>query len=176
MLAEHIGLVHFVARHVARGLRSDVEFDELVSAGTLGLIAAVDSFDASRGLAFSTFATPRVRGAMIDELRRQDHVPRSVRRKTRDLKAAQEKLGREGSKPPSDRETAAQLGIDIDTLWKWQADVESAVLVPLDNSPTGDDGGVTEAEMLGGVADDDIEQRVTLTQEVEVLRDAILTL
>jgi RNA polymerase sigma factor (sigma-70 family) len=62
-------------------LAVDADFDELVSAGTLGLMTALKSFDPQRGLAFSTFAVPRIRGSILDELRRQDHVPRSVRRK-----------------------------------------------------------------------------------------------
>ena len=176
MMAENLGLVHFVARSVARSVGGEVELDELVSAGTLGLMSSVDAFDVSRGLAFSTFATPRIRGAMIDELRRQDHVPRSVRRKTRELRAAQDKLRTTSDARPTDRQTAEQLGIDVDTLWRWEAEVEGTVMVPLDNSPVDDDGGVSEAEVLGGISDDDIEQRVGLSQEVELMRDAILTL
>src|SRR5690606_31070090 len=77
LLNEHLGLVHFIARQVARGLPADTDFDELVSAGTIGLMAAHESFESERGLAFSTFAAPRIRGSILDELRRQDHVPRS---------------------------------------------------------------------------------------------------
>ncbi|HYV96324.1 MAG TPA: FliA/WhiG family RNA polymerase sigma factor [Gemmatimonadaceae bacterium] len=175
MLNDNIGLVHFVARQVARGMRIDLEFDELISAGTLGLMAAADAFDPSRGLAFSTFATPRIRGAMLDELRRQDHVPRSIRRKGRDLKTAREALNRAGNTEPTDRETAQQLGVDIETLWQWQSDVETSVRIPLDDTPS-DDGAPTQAEMLAGVCEDDIEDRVTHSQEVDHLRDAIMTL
>jgi RNA polymerase sigma factor for flagellar operon FliA len=176
MVEAHLGLVHFIARQLANGMRADIEFDELVSAGTLGLIAAVESFDASRGLAFSTFATPRVRGAMIDELRRQDHVPRSVRRKARDLRAAHEQLGGASGARPSDDDTAALLGIDVRTLWRWEADAEGSVLVPLDTTPADDTGGVSEAELLGGISDDDVEQRVGVAHEIDHMRDAILAL
>src|SRR5690606_7933587 len=75
MIAEHLGLVHHVARQLSRSLSLDADFDELVSSGTMGLMNALSSFDPSRGLAFSTFAAPRIRGAILDELRRQDHVP-----------------------------------------------------------------------------------------------------
>src|SRR5688500_20269499 len=81
MLRQHLGLVYHVAHQLSRARASDVETDDLVSAGTLGLIDAFEHFDASRGLAFSTFATPRIRGAILDEMRRLDRVPRSVRRK-----------------------------------------------------------------------------------------------
>ena len=75
LLAEHISLVHHVSRQIHRRVSSDVELDELVSAGTMGLIEALERFEPTRGLAFSTFAVPRVRGAILDELRRIDHVP-----------------------------------------------------------------------------------------------------
>src|SRR5213075_3213320 len=92
LLIENLSLVHHVARQLERGLSNELDHDELVSAGTLGLMAALGSFDPSRGLAFSTFAVPRIRGAILDELRRQDHAPRSVRRKTRDISAARNAL------------------------------------------------------------------------------------
>jgi RNA polymerase sigma factor for flagellar operon FliA len=80
LLKEHLSLVHHVARQLSRSLAAPADFDELVSCGTMGLMSALDAFDTSRGLAFSTFAVPRIRGAILDELRRQDHVPRSIRR------------------------------------------------------------------------------------------------
>src|SRR5688572_26166509 len=83
LLTQHMSLVHHVARQLSRSLASAADLDELVSAGSMGLMSAVDAFDAQRGLAFSTFAVPRIRGAILDELRRHDHVPRSIRRKAR---------------------------------------------------------------------------------------------
>ena len=106
LLSQHLGLVYHVARQLCRSKGMDVELDELVSAGTLGLIEAFNNFDAARGLAFSTFAAPRIRGAMLDELRRQDHVPRSVRRRSRELNAATEKLTRELGHTPDRSQVA----------------------------------------------------------------------
>jgi RNA polymerase sigma factor for flagellar operon FliA len=169
--------VHFVARQVTRGLGVELEFDELVSAGTLGLMTALKSFEPDRGLAFSTFATPRIRGAILDELRRQDHVPRSIRRKTREINGAREALGRETSSVPSDRETAAQLGVDVDTLWRWQADVEGAVHLPLDQSaPSADETAPTQGEILAADADEGADEHLNHEQEVGLLRSAILAL
>src|SRR5665213_2867445 len=96
LLAEHLGLVHHVARQLSRTLAPKADIDEMVSAGTMGLMSALEGFDPSRGLAFSTFAAPRIRGAILDELRRQDHVPRSVRRKARERSAA--RRGRFGNR------------------------------------------------------------------------------
>src|SRR5690606_30638138 len=124
LLNEHLGLVHHVARQLSKTLSANVDFDELVSCGTIGLMNALDSFEASRGLAFSTFAAPRIRGAILDELRRQDHVPRSIRKKSRDLAGAREALTRRLGHAPDDQLVAEHLQIDIETLWKWKADVE----------------------------------------------------
>ena len=87
LLDRYLGLVHHVAREI--GARTPaVEVDELVSAGTIGLVRALDSFDLSRGLAFSTYAVRRIRGAILDDLRSRDWTPRSVRAKSRKLLAA----------------------------------------------------------------------------------------
>ena len=138
LLAEHLGLVHFVARQLARSLSSDADFDELLGAATLGLIGAMESFDVSRGLAFSTFAAPRIRGAILDELRRQDHASRSVRRKARQLGAAREDLARTLGRQPADRELAIHLGLDIPRVWRWETEIEGAMLVSLERSPADD--------------------------------------
>jgi RNA polymerase sigma factor for flagellar operon FliA len=175
LLTEHLGLVHFVARQVARGISVDADFDELVSAGTIGLMNALESFDAARGLAFSTFAAPRIRGAILDELRRQDHVPRSIRRKARDIATARESLTRVLRREPEAAEVAEHLGIDLETLWRWQGDVEGAVHMPLDR-PAGADGAPSPGETLAGDDGSGIETLITHDQEVAVLREAIMQL
>jgi RNA polymerase sigma factor for flagellar operon FliA len=173
LLTEQLALVHFVAGQVARGLGVDLEFDELVSAGTIGLINALEHFEPERGLAFSTFATPRIRGAILDELRRQDHVPRSVRRKARAISTAREELARTIEGPPSDKAVAEHLGIDILTLWDWQADLERAVQVPLDDAATDHDGAPIPAETLTSGDEDGVEDRMTGDQEALRLREAL---
>ena len=177
LLEEHLGLVHHVARQVARTLAVRADFDELVSAGTIGLMTALEGFDASRGLAFSTFAAPRIRGAILDELRKQDHVPRSIRRKTREIAAAREALSRATGVAPDDATVARQLGIDVDTLWRWQADVEGAHHIPLDRAPGERDSTTpAPAEMLSGSDEPEVEDHLTHEQEVVYLREAIMSL
>src|SRR3954462_15950270 len=92
LLQENLSLVHYVAKQLSRNLSADADPDEMVNIGTLGLMTELASFDGSRGLAFSTYAVPRIRGAILDELRRQDHVPRSILRKSRDIAQARESL------------------------------------------------------------------------------------
>jgi RNA polymerase sigma factor for flagellar operon FliA len=128
----HTGLVHFLARRLHRTLADGAELDELVSAGMVGLLAAAESFEVERGLAFSTFATTRVRGAMLDELRRLDRVPRSVRAKARQLREAHNLLGHRLGRTPEPREVAAEAGIDLPTLWRWQDDIHTGATCTID--------------------------------------------
>jgi RNA polymerase sigma factor for flagellar operon FliA len=177
LLARHLPLVHHVARQVLRTLTVDVELDDLVSAGSMGLINAIDSFDRSRGLAFSTYAAPRIRGAILDDLRRSDTVPRSIRRKQRQLAAAEEALSGSHDRKPADREVANLLGLDIETLWRWRAHTHEAVQVSLDQPiNTGPGRTAMPAELIEGTSGRLTEEEVTHREEVAVLRDEILRL
>lgn len=177
LITEHLGLVHHVARQLSRSLSLEADFDELVSSGTMGLMNALSSFDPSRGLAFSTFAAPRIRGAMLDELRRQDHVPRSVRRKSRDIANARKELMRRLNREPEDREVAEHLDIDINTYWRWQSDTESVVQVSLDRpSIDGDRRSSTPVEVMPTDDGPGIEEILNFEEEVEHMREAILGL
>ena len=174
VLHQHLGLVYHVAQQLARARANDIELGDLVSAGTLGLIDAFEHFDASRGLAFSTFAAPRIRGAMLDELRRIDRVPRSVRRKTRQIDRASASLARMLGREPGHSEVAEKLGVDIATLWQWQMDRESTHVMSIDRTPTDSTRGVNE--WLAGSAGDEVDDAITLEQECEHVRDALLEL
>src|SRR5205823_11067113 len=132
LLNHNIGLVHHVARKLANGLSTAADLDEMVSAGSLGLIQAVDSFDSGRGLSFSTYAVPRIRGAILDELRRQDHVPRNVRRRSRDVSRAREVLAAALRRAPTDDELSRHMQVPSDMLRKWELDAEGALLCSLD--------------------------------------------
>ncbi len=176
LLRDNLSLVHFVAKQLSRNLSADADPDEMVNIGTLGLMAALESFDASRGLAFSTYAVPRIRGAILDELRRQDHVPRSIRRKTRDVAQARETLMHALGRAPHEMEVACVLGIDVATLWRWQADMERTVHIPLNI-------GDTENERTGPSPIDFLratspmpDERLQHEEQVAALRDAILQL
>ena len=174
LLVSNLPLVHHVARQVRRRSRVDTEYDELVSAGTIGLIQAIDNFDIGRGLAFSTYAAPRIRGAILDDHRRRDRVPRSIRRKQREIATAREALTEELGRSPNDQETAASLGIDQERLWQWQRETEHAVRVSLDK-PVDTEAGrhTTPEEMLVGEDSEQIEDLVSMDQEVRILRRAI---
>jgi RNA polymerase sigma factor for flagellar operon FliA len=176
LLTQHLGLVHFVARQVFRTLSSEVDFDELVSAGTLGLIGALESFDRSRGLAFSTFAAPRIRGSILDELRRQDHVSRSVRRKARMVNAAREALMRTLGREPLDDELAAQLDLDLPSVWRWKREIEGAMLVSIERPSDGaGDRSAAPGDLLAGDGPG-IDELLNHEQEVGLLAVALAAL
>lgn len=176
LLVENLSLVHFVAKQVSRGLSRDTDPSELVNIGTLGLMSAVESFDPKRGFAFSTYAVPRIRGAILDELRKQDRVPRSVRRKTRDLAHAREALMRTLGRAPNDAEVAARLGIPVETLWRWQSDAERTVHVSLTaKDGTADDDSRAPIDFLRATGES-ADERLQREDQVSELRDAILEL
>lgn len=173
-LVEHyVRIVKYVAGRMAIGLPHYVEYNDLVSAGLLGLIQAIDNFDHRRGIKFETYAIPRIRGAILDELRRQDHVPRSIRRKTREIGAARESLMRTLGRRPEDAEIAQQLDVDVSTIWRWQAEVESAVHVPLDRTG-GDSDTLTSAPAdYLSASEDSADVRMAKEEEIAILREAI---
>src|SRR5690349_22136833 len=116
LILHYSPLVKFVAGRVAAGLPQNIEQSDLVSYGIFGLIDAIDKFDPGRGYKFETYAISRIKGAIIDELRSIDWVPRSVRAKARSIERAYSKLENELRRSPEDREVAAELGMSEDEL------------------------------------------------------------
>src|SRR2546423_3197268 len=102
-------LVKYVAGRMASGLPAHVEEADLISYGLIGLIAAIGRFDLTREIKFETYAIPRIRGAIIDELRSLDWVPRSVRARAREIERASAKLEHNLHRAPTDEEMAAEL-------------------------------------------------------------------
>ncbi len=154
LLELYIGLVHHVAREMSRRTKA-VELDDLVSAGTFGLIRALDSFDLSRGLAFSTYAVRRIRGAILDDLRSQDWAPRAVRVKARRLQVATTALEYRLGRTPRPEEIAAQLDIDVTTYWRWRDDTSTRTVVSYEGEPATRSGGTVALQEL--IEDPDAE-------------------
>jgi RNA polymerase sigma factor for flagellar operon FliA len=173
LLAQNVGLVHHVARQLANHLSTAAELDELVSAGSLGLIQAVDSFDRSRGLSFSTFAVPRIRGAILDELRRQDHVPRNVRRRTREMSRARERLSGSLRRSPTVEELSGRLNVSPDMIRRWELDAEGANMCSLDQPLRSDAMGTTLADTMMDDRAPGLDELLTTEQEVARLKAAI---
>lgn len=116
LIVHYAPLVKYVASRVATGLPANVEQADLVSYGIFGLIDALEKFDRSREIKFETYAIPRIRGAIIDELRSLDWVPRSVRFKAREVEKASTELEAKLKRAPSDPEVAEHLGVSLAEL------------------------------------------------------------
>jgi RNA polymerase sigma factor FliA len=109
-------LVKYVAGRMATGLPAHVEEGDLISYGLVGLINAIERFDLSREIRFETYAITRVRGAILDELRALDWVPRSVRARAREIERAHSKLEAKLHRVPTDEEIAGEIGLTVDEL------------------------------------------------------------
>ncbi len=116
LILNYAPLVKFVAGRVGSSLPPSVDHNDLVSYGILGLIDAIERFDLGRDVKFETFAIPRIRGAMLDELRALDWVPRSVRAKGRELQRAMAKLQAALRRDPTEEELAKELGIEVSEI------------------------------------------------------------
>jgi RNA polymerase sigma factor FliA len=116
LILHYSPLVKYVASRVATGLPATVEQADLVSYGMFGLIDAIERFDLSRNIKFETYAIPRIRGAIIDELRSLDWVPRSVRFKAREVEKAHAAVEAREKRAPTDDEVAEQMGMSSDDL------------------------------------------------------------
>ncbi|WP_236777811.1 FliA/WhiG family RNA polymerase sigma factor [Anoxybacter fermentans] len=113
LIEKYTPLVKYVAGRVKLVVPPQIEFDDLVSFGIIGLIQAIDRFDPERGVKFSTYAAVRIRGAIIDELRAQDWISRSSREKAKRLHQAYKKLEQTLGRLPEDEEVARELGLDL---------------------------------------------------------------
>jgi RNA polymerase sigma factor for flagellar operon FliA len=137
MIAGNIGLVHHIALRMARSAAPQAELNDLVGGGTIGLIQAVDSFNPSQGVAFSTYAAPRIRGAMLDDMRQCDHASRGSRRQQRDIQRTERTLRAGMARAPQHGEVARAMGVEPETLWRWKSNGADAVHVSLDAGAAG---------------------------------------
>jgi len=116
LILHYAPLVKYVASRVATGLPASVDHADLVSYGMFGLIDALEKFEPARGNKFETYAIPRIKGAIIDELRAMDWVPRSVRFKAREIEKAYQDLETMLKRAPSEKEVAERLGVSLSEL------------------------------------------------------------
>lgn len=133
LVVDHVPLLRHVVGRM--NVPSGVERDDLFGWGMLGLIAAADTWDPARGLKFSTFAYPKIRGAILDELRKQDFLPRGRRERVREVDRAIAELEHEGGKPPSPEEIAARLSTSVEEIDEVFLCARSAGEVSLDAQP-----------------------------------------
>lgn len=131
LMENYMPLVKYNGERIWSRLPEGVELDDLVSAGTFGLMDAIDAFDMTRGVKFETYCVPRIRGAMLDELRTMDWVPRLVRSKASKLEAARKEAEAELGRPPSDTEIARKMGLPMEEYDKHKSEASAVNLVSL---------------------------------------------
>ena len=131
LVERYLSLVKYNAERIWARLPDGVELDDLISAGVFGLLDAIEAFDLSRGVKFETYCVPRIRGAMLDELRTMDWVPRLVRSKASKMEAARKQLEAALGRPPKPEELADKLGIPLDQLDAYLGEATAVNLVSL---------------------------------------------
>jgi RNA polymerase sigma factor FliA len=163
LVLQYSPLVKYVAGRLRARLPESVEYADLVSDGILGLMEAIDRFDPGRGLAFQTFAVPRIRGAMVDALRGLDWVPRSVRDKVRKVEQAQQSLEARLGRIPDDPEIAAELGITVSALRELYAKVAFTSVASVEDLELADD--------LSAAATQEVEDEQAKAALLKVVRE-----
>jgi RNA polymerase sigma factor for flagellar operon FliA len=130
---QYAPLVKYVAGKVAMGMPHNVEFDDLVGFGVFGLIDAINKFDPEKHVKFKTYAVTRIRGAIFDELRSIDWVPRSVRQKAREIEDTVQRLEASLGRSASDQEIAAEMGMDIDEYHRAMVKISGTSIMSLND-------------------------------------------
>jgi len=136
---EHIGLVKRIAYHLITRLPTNIQVDDLIQSGMVGLIEAAKNYDPSQGASFETYAGIRVRGAMLDDVRHADWSPRSLHRKMRQVREAIRDIENETGRDAKDQEIADRLEISIDEYYVIRRDSSNAQIFSLDQAE--DDSG-----------------------------------
>lgn len=132
LIIEYVPLVKLVSGRLSMYLGYTVEYEDLVSYGIFGLIDAIDKFDYRKGIKFETYASLRIRGAILDQIRKMDWIPRSVRQKQRQIDAAITKLESAEDKTATDEEIAKELDISLEEYYVWQGQTKVTGIASID--------------------------------------------
>jgi RNA polymerase sigma factor for flagellar operon FliA len=178
LILQYAPLVKYVVGRMAVGLPTVLDSEDIISHATIGLIDAIERFDPERGLKFETYAIPRIRGSVIDAVRRLGIYPRGARRKAREIDAAIAALEETKGRTPNDEEVAEYLGITPETYAKELMDI-SISIVPLERTvQDGDDEALPLSDIIADAqspcpvkAAERAELRETLIQAINELPD-----
>ncbi|ADQ45391.1 RNA polymerase, sigma 28 subunit, FliA/WhiG [Caldicellulosiruptor kronotskyensis 2002] len=132
LIIKYMPLVKLVAGRMAIYFGGNVEYDDLVSYGSIGLLDAIEKFDSQKGVKFETYAYTRIKGAIIDCVRNQDFLPRSIRQKAKEIERAYIEIEKEG-KTPTNQEVAKRIGISVEELQKLQDRISSGMIISLES-------------------------------------------
>lgn len=168
LIIEYAQVVKYVAGRLSMYLGNNVEFDDLVGYGVFGLIDAIDKYDMAKGIKFETYASLRIRGAILDNIRKMDWVPRSVRKKQKSIEAAHQKLETELDRYVEDDDMAEELGISLEEYHKWQGQTKALMLTSLEDFT--EKGGEVRMEAMGHARFETPEAKI----EKEEIREQLI--
>ena len=173
LIEQYLPLVRKVVAVLARHLPPQVDVDDLHSVGTIGLIAAVRRYDSAQEKTFEAYAVMRIRGAVLDELRRLDSLPRTARAKARSLQETSSRLEQTLGREPNDDEVSIAMGMNVGDLRRMKSQVRPMNFISLDNRVN---GGDQDADLHEAIPDDTQEAGSDSCQQselVDILRDKI---
>jgi RNA polymerase sigma factor for flagellar operon FliA len=179
LILTYAPLVKYVAGRLGSGLPAHVDDEDLVSYGLLGLIGAIERFEPDRDVKFETYAIARIRGAIIDELRALDWVPRSVRSRARDIERAIGELEAKFGRVPTDEEIAGKLGITEEDLDESLSEISRSSIAALDELWTIGGSGGDQVALIDTIEDieaPDPQGALSQTELREAIADAIARL
>jgi RNA polymerase sigma factor FliA len=178
LILAYAPLVKYVAGRLGSGLPAHVDEGDLASYGLLGLIGAIERYDPDRDVKFETYAIARIRGAIIDELRAMDWVPRSVRSRAREIERAIAELEAKLGRAPSDEEIAGKVGITTDELEESLTEISRSSIAALDELWTISGAG-DQVALIDTIQDEDApdpQGTLSQTEMKEAIADAIARL
>lgn len=174
LIIEYVNLVNLVAGRMGMYLGYTVEYDDLVGYGIFGLIDAIDKFDLAKNVKFETYASLRIRGSILDQIRKMDWIPRTLRQKQKQMDMACAKLEGELGRPAKDQEIADELDISLEEYENWQNEAQFTNLVSLDDYL--EQGGDPKMDAGGSQRFEQPEQAVEKQELKQMLVDALKTL
>jgi len=171
-------MIKYVANRIAMRLPPHIEVDDLISVGVLGLMDAITKYDSGRGAKFKTYAEFRVRGAILDELRSMDWVPRSIRQKASNVDKVVQKLQAKLRRPPEDEEVAKEMDLSLDQFYDTLNETKSIPVFSLEDLGIAKETGEQQSllDCLAGKADADPQTQIRLVELKEIIAKAIDTL
>jgi len=168
LVVAYAPLVKYVAGRMASGLPAHVDDADLISYGLGGLINAIDRFELEREIKFETYAITRIKGAIIDELRSLDWVPRSVRQRARDIERANAKLEHRLQRAPTDEEMAEELAITVDEFQDSLLRISNSTIAALDELWTVGDASGDQVSLLDTLTDENAPDPAALLDQTDL--------
>lgn len=174
IIIEYSSLVKIVAGKLSMYLGYNVEYEDLVSYGIFGLIDAIDKFEITKNVKFETYASLRIRGAILDQIRKMDWIPRSIRQKQKAIDSAAQKLETELGRAATDEEIAAELSISVDEYYEMQGQTKTTNIISLEEFTEA--GSEMKMDPTGNSHFEQPDKKVEKDEMTKVISDALALL